>query len=1816
MAYTSNVSLSTQAPLAFTDWIRYQSAVSPETEQESYLNYVQAWYAYQNSLNNVTQDAVKQQYVQLAKDLSFLFSSSETTDPFLQNIDYNDPENLVYAIPFFARKLRQIAIVLQNKRENVKRAKLKYNLIGSEEGLEKLFYEYILRGFTITENSITQVPASPLINYFPDLSAVKDNFYIELEELHDVNSYFDSDPSVPVENYLDITQLSDTYPLSSFNDSMINELLSTRFFPRVADTPLSNIFKAYTLALPTLSTYALSSVATNLIYNEINISEKYLGEPVYGLTAVRLQDINKPDFILNVPFTVGNNWFYWPSGNKVLNDSIYNNYLQPILINDSNLASSGASGGTDYTNSDLIFTDKNGVLEGAWLQGPHTITYKSNMVATIDGGSTKDFIFPFPGLVLNSKSLTFNDFDASDINSNKQLANVATQIKINALSSYYTAALPLTSCNPIYLNQTNIIDTIDASAALFSPDADNIVKKLKIDPSVGNYSELNFGQIEQAYLYRFEKTDIPIQAGSTTIHWPIHTFTPSTDNNPITITSNYCLPVILGNVNPLQAMNGAVAGTSVTDSDMIYKINSKSGSSMEAAWLGAAAVSGLDIISNSIQIYNKPATICSIPVVGQVQPSCSFIANGGDKISFIWCDVDTPADIVFKYVEHLPTCPYGKSMPNDLYSDQDYQNPNPININDTWSNCICHSVNYSPIGNYGNSVLDYNGMADYLFADPQGLGYNFSLNSWVDTRGLDAINSPQFSFFLLQDGDSQVGFGEGTWKTGSGDPMILKTGRRYTYYRTSLRADFTSNATPPYFVGNYQYKNIKGLYQSPENYDVVILLDVSRSESDNIDNMKSIVISVIDKLLNNSNNIEINPNFTPPQIQISVVTFGTDESRLSYLTNNYSNLELFVNQGLYVSNDPTKYQTNIAGALEVAQNLLTIQQGNTNTFSSSAFGQNVLASVCNDLNFYIYEATYGQPTYQNNPQFVTNPNNSKSKILIFSDGLENLYVDSYLNPQISLTNETSGANVFADAIKQKGIEIYGINIGELSSSNDLIQKISTSNDYYFNLQTYLNSGDGDIDNFAEYISQKLGYSISIRPTWYKAIKDQAGNWYATYDLSDMVINPGDFIQYNHLGSSYYTCPTNTAANFRQPSISFMMNVKLDGWDYLTNTFSESNRGVNYGGRPFWANVYTSPDELNNFYKGTMALGGQIRFFDDYVPFHQPEISSMVLNTGDNIQYVRNARTQIVWNQPLTFNYLVSTYQWNQLNFNETYSNLADFLRTSNLDGIINDTQIPSQMTLESYSQFKPAYYNYYALSAFTYIEDLYSVDRCLNSFVTYNTAVTIQPTEPYAHLDNVHYPTVASVSIPSNSVTDKQVGKYLLPEKLGTSFFRGRGYTIEIDNNSLSYIDSISAERMFLDLEKYGPRQRGLTKKDQITPTKITDISNAWIYEPYSSGSKAGVMTDVLENQKLTPYQTSYEIYQKNYYGLARQNDVVEFWTPDSKGNEIWNDQTNYPLTFNKQLPPAEYTDRKKKLLTDMGNLDNWRTDVFGNDYGIYKQFSPNDLGGLYMWFSADYGVVNTINSTDPFSPDNFATNTGDSVVKWIDRSGKNNYLVSYIGTPKLSSFNGMPTINFGVSSNMYNLYNLNNSEVTMFIVGAYANANNTYSFDNYQVMAAFGTYLSSIDINYVSDGALVFAQKFNDFDFVFGNTQGGYQATSALNIPYVELTDYYGYYNHNFYPPTSNLYLFEAVFNQPYAHAYINGKLYADNIGTLVPSDSANYFNAPIASTGGFYIGSYVQNALTTNCSISEIIFYNRKLSDNERYKIEKYLNDKYSIY
>lgn len=1491
--------LNTTSPLTYTTWLKYQDALKPDSAPEFYTEYLHEWYRTNTTVNLANTNLIKQNYIQLLKDLSFLFGTDEK-DLFLTNIDYTNDEEIVFAIPYFVKKLKEICKILSYKREAVKNAKLKYNLAGSNQGLEKLLYEFVLNGFTKKENNITQVPISSLARFFPALSSVSGNFFIELEELHDSQSYHDSDPSVSINQYVDVEQLVNEIPFEDSSEDEILGLLSTRYLSRVADTPLSRLFNQYLLEIPTLSTAALSSVATSVIFNEIAASQKYLGETVYGLTAVRLSEIDTPDFILNLDFKQGNNWFYWPSGDKIVDDSRFNNIYSPIAINDTKFVASSATGGSDLTNSDLIFTDKIGVVQGAWLQGPRTEYTIDNMQLSIAAGVEREFIYPYPGFKIISKGSRWGGHAINDADY-VIYEKLLPEQKKTILTEYYTQSLPNSASLPLYINDTELVYN-NAYAEKFSDIADTVTKKSYSNTINKIYSEALSGVSEEAFLFKFNKTDIPISVGINDIAWPIGRYESNTV--PITITNDTCLPIVLGELNPSKTTPGAVAGTDFASSDVIYKINTRTGDPIEAAWLGSGSITNLDLRSK-ISIYDSPATNCAAYIDGPAQGALATIINPSEKISFIWMDEDTPADEVIFYREHAADCPYLKDSPHNYYRNQDYQNSTPLNDLQAWTKCRCKSVYYSPIGNAGNTLNDYNGVADYLFADPQGLGEDFALNSWTDTRGYTPYTSPQFSFYHLDSnsGDNEIGWGTGYWKTGDGSPMILKTGRRYTYYRTALRKAPSINSInsiyTPYIVVNYPYKNIRGNYfNSSQLYDITIIIDKSKSETDSLYNTINSVKQFVEGLFGNSS----------ISAQVSIISFGLNATVATYLTSDLNSIR-FAIEDITVPTTFPDYTTDIYNALQLANGILTTTIVDNNQPES-------LFDLCNNLNATILKAGSFKTT-RNVPR-----SNATKAIILFSDGYENINVGK--------------AVPYAQSLIASGTYIYGIDIGVNSYFTDNMENIASKGGF-FNLQNYLDNSDGDINSFVQYlISRFSGGKFSVSPTWYKAIRDVNGTWVGTSEISDMVLNPGDYLSFVHRSEATYNGPNNTS--FSTPSISFAFNLKLNGWDYATNSFSESNIGEIFGAKPFWGKSYTTPQTNldTHFDKGRMTFGGQVRFIDGYLPIHQPEISDMILSSGSFLKYSRKGRTNIVWTQPLTFAVSLSTYSWNKIVFYKDISNLYDMFRNgNNLDAIAYSSPEPSDIVFEGYSSFVPAKYNYYARNDFSLVQDLYYTNKCLNSFVQFNTAVAVEAVQPYANLDNVHYPTVATVSIPSLAKSDKEIGEYLVPEKLGTSYYRGRGYSMRVSGDTLSFIDSISAERLFLDVEKYGPRNRGLTKKDQDSPVVIDDIDSRWMMLSYSSSDAAGTIIDALNNQKFTPYQSKYEIIKKNDSGISRQNDQFDFWTNTDPG--IWNKEEKYPLTFRKELLASSYANRKIELLVNKGEVADWKADIFGNDYGLIK---------------------------------------------------------------------------------------------------------------------------------------------------------------------------------------------------------------------------------------------------------------------------------------
>ena len=65
--------LNTISPLTYPTWLKYQKNLKPDTSTELYSEYLHEWYRNNTLLTSTNGNAIRENYIQLLKDLNFLF---------------------------------------------------------------------------------------------------------------------------------------------------------------------------------------------------------------------------------------------------------------------------------------------------------------------------------------------------------------------------------------------------------------------------------------------------------------------------------------------------------------------------------------------------------------------------------------------------------------------------------------------------------------------------------------------------------------------------------------------------------------------------------------------------------------------------------------------------------------------------------------------------------------------------------------------------------------------------------------------------------------------------------------------------------------------------------------------------------------------------------------------------------------------------------------------------------------------------------------------------------------------------------------------------------------------------------------------------------------------------------------------------------------------------------------------------------------------------------------------------------------------------------------------------------------------------------------------------------------------------------------------------------------------------------------------------------------------------------------------------------------------------------------------------------------
>jgi hypothetical protein len=749
----------TDTPFPFRTWVQSYQGIIPGEEYNLYNQYLTDWYKNNDSKKINEKVNIKLNYLKLLRQLQPFFKQEEV-EQWYNSININNDKEVLLAIPFFAKKLKDIALYYYELRENIHRSKTKYNLVGTNTGLDLLLKNFLLANYTKRPNSTITIPAA-IWRLVPDLSSVKDTINIEVEELYDFYNYLDHSPTIPVSGYynLDTTEFTNYFNTLNLPVTSANWIYSTGIF---------NV--------------SGNSFDFAEVVDTINISQeivnKYLGS---NKATVSIQTLSAQSYFFDVPIQRGNNFFYWPSG-------VYKSNIENLPRFDAQpLSSVGlesiATAGSGIQDSDTIFIKtKTGTL-GAWLRLNEFDITNPSMRVEFEGDSVTRFKYPFPGYGLSANDIPWTGFGLS---SDSRFSYLEQNLKLQIEKTYWSTAITLSSFTPIPLNSTTLVTNKAHPAVNF-----NFADKIRTWSEAPNYTEPVYsGPVKEAWMYKFTQTNISVASGEdNTILWPFYKIDSNLDY-PADLPGdiyNQCLPVSLSSIK----FDYATASNIITGADTFYKIQNYQSSSQDAtecAWLSGKT------------IYYPETNITAV-----IQPSLNAVFQSGQFTKFLWQgENNTNCNVVFKDNKHQEDCEYL------------------LNSNNTYNNfksCTCKQVLFTPLGHPGNNFYDNGRFCDFIIEDTTS-NDNFDLNNWKDSNGDKLLSSNNFAWYKTS---NKISWGDGVWKTGPGDDgLLLKTGKTYFYYRQNLKDVNLEDESLPEYVVRYSYDNYFGTQPTEPNFKWII----------------------------------------------------------------------------------------------------------------------------------------------------------------------------------------------------------------------------------------------------------------------------------------------------------------------------------------------------------------------------------------------------------------------------------------------------------------------------------------------------------------------------------------------------------------------------------------------------------------------------------------------------------------------------------------------------------------------------------------------------------------------------------------------------------------------------------------------------------------------------------------------------------------------------------------------------------------------------------------------------------------------------------
>lgn len=1098
-------------------------------------------------------------------------------------------------------------------------------------------------------------------------------------------------------------------------------------------------------------------------------TNKYLGEDLYFLSSEDLtptktisNEIDSGDNLFNPFATIGDN----TAASFVLSSS-----------------SIGATAGSTLDTADIIWQFVDGKLEGAWYKKFDEEFVTDTTCIKIPVGSF-EMRYPFADRGLSGEDIGWTGIGIDNCQHN----NYISPEERDAIEELYWADdSGLSSANSIALMQTSLIaDGAGANENIFKAD------QIQIKPNRESTEE------QFAWLFDFNHTELPISCGLNQIYWPLFRYSDETQVFPFNIPPTQAEDRDLKSLHMTKDLCGATAGLTPNTGDRIFKNNGFCGVKTEGAWL-----SGCDVGELGYDIYD-PAIIEDICGNLNFELSGGVVFISGECISAFDVGVveDDPcgSEAVKKAIRNVKFSGKGSALFTSVTGQSGL-------VYDTRANYF----SWGSSGGIGPSVVEFNNgeFTDAPLNELFELGeVSFFNGDYDDDTAATAANLA----FTVNLGDQQqrydypitinntVNSGNQTDNADSftieaqaNEARFTVNGIEYTLLLSFGEIEsggFVEDSTLYAFEGQTAVAKLMGQFVTEDVLDEVV---------------ESTTISYRYQAFNHAQTLNMEYTTDVTDCILTIIGESTEEG------NDTTTEEVWVlsTDGL---NKLFFYSPDLDQTVELLAPKLIGCYRNINRSISSASrqsGLHMVAAAGKDTPF-IWEFPDADPTdvlngYDHDDHCNYNKITSYSsainaeigddvnqwkqcncKSVYYSpvgndlEGIENfdnnrefsdvLYVDSgpepfsyatWVGPDGKSYRESDYFAVF----KYSGVEPdsgYGIGFWQTLSGKPFTLEQGQS--YVYRRASFGGCDENQPPCFVVrncHCFDKYDTGI-CDPVWIKLIQDSDGEWVSTGEVSDMVLESGQFYEYEKRGEINYKLYKNGQYVDRStPTPSFSLNV----------TFQDT--------LPYWAESPTI---------GALNIGLSAFETDDYLLTTQPKPSEAIIENDSYINYVRNTCEPLIWKQPINFTVdFQRENQWQVLDFSFANPPLlkklvgcgsCDFvfdnspnscyLQDSNCEARIGNvvaTNTPSNMVIRTAADCGSNTEIYYsAQTPFTFTQEVTIGGELVNP----TAAVYMEASRPWANYINGPEANIRVEEDTSTLKTEGELGVFK-PQHLGVT---------------------------------------------------------------------------------------------------------------------------------------------------------------------------------------------------------------------------------------------------------------------------------------------------------------------------------------------------------------------------------------------------------------------------------------------------------------